>query len=199
VVRIHDRPCPMIRLASAATVATVMLSLGCSSTTPPSAPASKPDTDAARRFRAFPLYWLGPRFEKWDLATILGLEHEAHVVTLIYGTCTPKGGGEPSCSPPLDIQISRLCAHLVVIAADPIWRKRTVRSAPVGRNPDGAPVLFTSRAQVKVYRGEGSDPGLPLRALHALRSLNAVPPVVGDGDPFPGPAPEVLAGARRCR
>jgi hypothetical protein len=30
---------------------------------------------------------------------------------------------------------------------------------------DSAPVMFTSRAQVKVYRGDGSDLKLPLLAL----------------------------------
>jgi hypothetical protein len=30
---------------------------------------------------------------------------------------------------------------------------------------DSAPVMFTSGAQVKIYRGDGSDLKLPLRAL----------------------------------
>jgi hypothetical protein len=59
-------------------------------------------------------------------------------------------------------------------------------------------VLFTSRVQVKVYRGQGSDPGLPMRALRALRSANAVEPVIDAGDPIP-PAPRaVLAGTAPC-
>jgi hypothetical protein len=51
------------------------------------------------------------------------------------------------------------------------WKRREVRGAPVG-TIDDAPVLFTDRVQVEVYRGQGSDPGLPLRALRALRSVN---------------------------
>jgi hypothetical protein len=54
----------------------------------------------------------------------------------------------------------------------PVWKRRRVRGAPVGTNPDGTPVLFTLRIQVKVYRGEGSDAGLPLRVLRgSARSI----------------------------
>ena len=153
------------------------------------------DIDAARQFDGYPLYWLGDRFERWDL------EHvevsPTSFSTFVYGRCTPHGADEPSCSPPLQVQIQPLCAHLEVVARAPIWLHRRVRGAPVGRI-DGAPVLFTSRAQVKVYRGEGSDAGAPLRALRALRSINEVQPVIRPHGPIPGPAPGVLAGTRAC-
>jgi hypothetical protein len=66
--------------------------------------------------------------------------------------------------PPLQIQVSPHCLNLDAVARARIWRERRVRNAPVG-TIDSAPVLFASGAQVKVYRGEGSDPGLPMRAL----------------------------------
>ena len=60
------------------------------------------------------------------------------------------------------------------------------------------PVLFTDRVQVKVYRGQDSDPGLPMRALRALQSVNTVEPVVDADDPI-SPAPRtVLSGAAPC-
>lgn len=92
---------------------------------------------------------------------------------------------------------SPLCTHLDVVAGAPIWKRRSIRGAPVG-TIDSAPVLFSRRVQVKIYRGEGSDPGLPWRALNALRSANDVAPVIGPTDPIPAPAPGVLAGTRAC-
>lgn len=159
---------------------------------------SSPDTRAAKRFRAFPLYWLGPRFEEWRLTAIDGLDPRESIVTFVYGTCTPHDGDEPSCTPPLQIQVSPLCRNLRAVARAPIWRRRRIRGAPVG-TIDGAPVLFTSAAQVKVYRGEGSQPGDALRALAALRSINSVPPVIDADARLPSPPGRVLTGERPCK
>lgn len=116
---------------------------------------------------------------------------------LIYGDCEPSGGTEPSCTPPLEGQVFPLCQHLDVVARDPIWRQRRVRGAPVG-TIDSAPVLFTQSAQVKVYEGEDADRGAALRALHALRSLNDVPPMIGPRDQIPAPANAILTQDRQC-
>lgn len=106
-------------------------------------------------------------------------------------------GTDGGCSPPLQIQIQPLCIHLEAVASAPIWMQRQIRGAPVGAS-DSAPVLFTNRVQVKVYRGQGSDPGLPARAIRALHSTNDVEPVLDADDPFP-PAPRaVLSGAVPC-
>ncbi len=75
--------------------------------------------------------------------------------------------------------------------------RREVRGAPVG-TIDGAPVLFTNRVQVKVYRGQGSDPGLPMRALQALHSVNAVEPIIDSDDPIPSASRAVLSGTAPC-
>jgi hypothetical protein len=179
-----------------------VLTAGCSGSNVPShiekalrnVPA---DVDKGRRFMAFPLYWVGERFERWDLTVVDGLDYPSPIVTFIYGDCTPHGQEQPSCSPPLQIQVSSLCSHLAVVARAPIWKSRQIRGAPVG-TIDGAPVLFTAGAQVKVYRGEGSDPRLPLRALHALRSLNRVPPLVRETGLIPAPSAAVLAGSAAC-
>jgi hypothetical protein len=156
------------------------------------------DLDKAKRFHAYPLYWVGEHFEKWKLDTILGLDGRSEFVTLVYGTCKPHGGEQPSCAPPLQIQVSPLCQKPGVVSASPAWKRQRIRGAPVGRNPDGAPVLLSRGAQVKVYRGEGTDRDVSLRVLRALRSLNRAPPVITDKSRIPPPARGVLAGTSNC-
>ena len=154
-----------------------------------------PDLDAARRFERYPLYWVGDRFEQWDLVHVeIG---PGAFTTFVYGTCRIEGGTDGGCPPPLQIQVQPLCTQLASVAEAPIWRRRRVRGAPVG-TIDSAPVLFTNRVQVKVYRGQGSDPRLAMRALRALRSANAVEPVIDADDPIPPPPRAVLAGAAPC-
>jgi hypothetical protein len=154
-----------------------------------------PDVGAARKFDRHPLYWVGERFEQWDLEHV-DVGH-GEFATFSYGTCELPVPADGGCAVPLQIQIQPLCAHLDVVARAPIWKRREVRGAPVG-TIDSAPVLFTNRVQVKVYRGQGSDPGLPMRALRALHSANDIEPVIEADDPIP-PAPRaVLAGTAEC-
>lgn len=162
----------------------------------------EPDLESVRAFDDFPLYWVGERFEKWELER--ADTGNPQLVTFSYGTCEiedPDGlfgfeGG--SCSPPIQIQIQPLCAHLEAVARAPIWKRRRIRGAPVG-SIDSAPVLFTDRVQVKVYRGQGTDPGVQLRVLRALSSANSVSPVVDRRDPIP-PAPRAVLERRQvCR
>jgi hypothetical protein len=183
-------------------VACVALVLGASACNESAVVGPPPDTAPAQTFKAYPLYWVGERFEKWDLVHIDVAPRG--ITTFIYGTCKvddpdgffgPEGG---SCSPPLAIQIQPLCAHLDVVARAPVWKRRGIRGAPVG-TIDSAPVMFTRGTQVKVYRGQGTDRGLPMRALRALRSINTVRPVIGPRGRIPAPAPGVLDGRRPCR
>jgi len=154
-----------------------------------------PDIDAARTFDRYPLYWVGEHFEEWDLEHVE--VRPDGFTTFSYGTCEVEFGEEGGCPVPLQIQVQPLCAYLEFVARAPIWKRREVRGAPVG-TIDSAPVLFTNRVQVKVYRGQGSDPGLPMRALRALRSVNSVEPVIDADDAIP-PAPRaVLSGAAPC-
>jgi hypothetical protein len=57
------------------------------------------DITRAEQFASFPLYWVGPRFEKWDLSTIQGLDRPREFVSFIYGTCTQRGAEQPGCAP----------------------------------------------------------------------------------------------------
>jgi hypothetical protein len=161
------------------------------------------DIAAARAFRGFPLYWVGERFEGLDLRYV-DVPGRYGFATLVYGDCEaedpdgllgPEGG---SCTPPLQLQIAPLCFHLDALARAQTWKRRSVRGAPVGSNPDGAPILFTRGAQIKVYRGDGSTAGLGFRALGAIRSLNSVPPVIAPTGAIPGPDPRVLEGSVAC-
>ena len=151
------------------------------------------DRGDARRFDAYPLYSVGETFEQWDLEFVA--VQPSGFATFIYGACEARS--DQGCAPPLQIQIQPLCTRLDAVASAPVWRRRAVRGAPVG-TIDGAPVLFASRIQVKVYAGRGADAALPMRALRALRSVNDVEPI-DDDDPIP-PAPrEVLEGSAPCR
>jgi len=116
---------------------------------------------------------------------VLGLDGTRTFVTFVYGDCEPSGGDEPSCVPPLQIQVSPLCGHLEAVTAS----RRKIRGAVVGFNRDGAPVLLTARAQVKVYTGEGANAHAALEALERLRSANRVPPVVRASDRLPAAVP----------
>lgn len=144
------------------------------------------DTRSAENFRAYPVYWVGKRFENLDIRHI----DVKNIAFLIYGECDP--GPHEGCAPPLEIQVSPLCSHIEIFARGRIQRR--IRGAPVGNGPDGAPVLFTNRVQVKVY----AEAGLAARAMRALRSINQVEPVLDAQDPIP-PAPlGVVEGRRPC-
>jgi hypothetical protein len=155
---------------------------------------SNADLEAAREFDDYPLLWAGEEFEGLPVTHV---ELGPGGATFIYGDCEPKGDDEPSCTTPLQLQVFPLCANLAAVARAPIWKRRSIRGAPVG-TIDSAPVLFSRRVQVKAYRGEGSDPGLAWRALVALRSANQIPPIVDSTGPIPAPDAAVLAGTRPC-
>jgi hypothetical protein len=140
------------------------------------------DIAKARKFDRFPLYWVGERFERWELTHIDGLDYRSPIIGFMYGKCTPHDGEQPSCTPPFQIQVSAFCD-----GAPNIGNGRRVRGAPVGAI-GGAPVLFTRGAQIKVYRGEGSYRGLEMKVLRSLRSINRVPPVVTSTARFPRPS-----------
>jgi hypothetical protein len=158
---------------------------------------SSDDVEAAKKFDAFPLYWVGERFEQWDLTAIDGLDYPSEIISFIYGDCTPRGGEQPSCTPPFQIQVSPTCARRSDGARTPTRGPRRIRGAPVGVI-DGAPVLLSRGAQIKVYRGEGSDRGVGIRVLHALRSINDVPPVISSTDRIPAARSEAPDGTASC-
>jgi hypothetical protein len=150
------------------------------------------DLEKARSFDAYPLYWVGEEFEGLKLTNVATGGVGA---SFTYGTCEITG--DHGCAAPLQIQVFPLCFHSSLVSPDGIWTRRQIRGAPVGA-ADGAPLMFTRHIEIKVYRGQGSDPGLPLRALHALRSFNDVPPRIGPSGAIPPPQPGVLEGEAPC-
>lgn len=157
---------------------------------------TKADIEAVKAYDDSPLLWAGEEFEGLPV-THVELRGKGSFATFIYGDCEPKGEDEPSCTPPLELQVFPLCENLAAVARAPIWKRRSIRGAPVG-TIDSAPVLFSRSVQVKAYRGEGSDRGLAWRALVALRSANKVPPIVESTGPIPAPPEGVLEGTRAC-
>jgi hypothetical protein len=155
------------------------------------------DIDAAAEYDGSPIYWLTEEFEGHELEHIGGLDDEATAIVLTYGTCDPGGGSDGGCVAPLQLQTSPLCDQLDVATLNPIWRTREVRGAPVG-SLDSAPVLFTRTTQVKVYRGQGTDRGMPMRALELLHSLNDAEPFIAALGPIPPPPDGVLEGDVPC-
>jgi len=169
------------------------LTAGCARGAGPTVWQSDFTPESIKRFDDFPLYWTGTRFRDWPLLTIDGPE-PGGFITFLYGTgtCTPRGGDEGGCDMPgMQIQVQAICDHLAIVTGDPIWRRRRIRSARVGRI-DNAPVLFARHAQIKVYADS------PALALQVLRELRSVTPGVDREDPMPALPDAVLRGDRPC-
>ena len=153
---------------------------GCSgSTQTVTVPKQDPDVDAARQFTAYPLYWVGERFEGVSLTQV---SIDKSNVTFIYGTCTLTLPADGGCGPTLQIQIWPRCIELA--AAESGLR---IRGAPLNYSYGGDPLLNTNRVEVRVFTGEGSTWGMKFRALRALRSANKVAPIIDADDPIPAP------------
>ena len=97
-----------------------------------------PDIDAARTFTGYPLYWVGERFEEWDLEYVE--VRPDGFSTFSYGTCELDFGQDHGCAVPLQLQIQPLCAHLEFVARNPIWKRRDARTGGVGKaSPPAGP------------------------------------------------------------
>ena len=83
----------------ASLVAAMLAAAGCTRTVG----EADPDIDAARNFDRHPLYWVGERFEGWDLEHV---NVGTAVAGFSYGTCEIQGT-EGACPVPLQIQTSR--------------------------------------------------------------------------------------------
>jgi hypothetical protein len=154
-------------LAGAAAVALVALCGGCAFEARP------PDVEGAKAFDKHPLYWLGERFEQWELTSITGLDFDSNHISFGYGSCEPPRG-EGGCTVPVSVQVSALCHPKS--GADSL----TLGDARTRTNPDGAPIVEAERVDVKIY---AHDPAVAQRAIEALRLLNRVPPSVAPDPP----------------
>jgi hypothetical protein len=157
-----------------------------------------PDIEAARRFDRYPLYWIGERFEGWDLERIevdaVGSDprgRRRRFAFFSYGTCELQVPADGGCGVTLTIRIEPHCERLAEVASG-----RTIRGAPLNFSYSSDPILYTDRVRITVFTGQGSTRDMDLRALRALRSVNDVPPVLDVNDPIPRPRPEP---GRPCR
>ena len=69
------------------------------------------------------MYWLGDEFEGRPLTSVTA-EDWSTAAVLVYGTCEPSGGFEPSCAPPVQVQVFPLCFHLDAVALPSQERRR---------------------------------------------------------------------------
>jgi hypothetical protein len=147
------------------------------------------------RYQRFPVYWVGMRFRRWPLIDIQPPADRNDFMTLTYGDCRPVGGDEPSCVPPIAIQLFPVCDNLSSVSTGGARGTASIRGAPVG-GIDNAPVLITRRVQVKVY---APSLAIALAVLHRLRSANRVAPVIGVHGRIPTVPLSVFDGNAPCR
>jgi hypothetical protein len=144
------------------------------------------DTDAvseAKRFQGFTLYYLGDSFHGLRL-THAGGPGRAGLRTWssIYGTCTPSGGSEPSCAPPLEIQNWSICDRFAAIYPGRTPHTVTARGAetlPAGGGLD----VYTGRTTVVIFGGDQRSVLKSLRRVADDRRPHVLPaPVPGSID-----------------
>jgi hypothetical protein len=141
----------------------------------------------ARHFQAFPLYWVGERFDDLPLkafvrtqqpasaaARAAGLDEPVNDVTLIYGTCDATG--DSGCNPPLEIQISAECRgnfagdHLTPGPGPPLTHLQVagVPAVTIGIGGDHLELL-SGRVTISIF----GQHRLALRVAAALQPANA--------------------------
>lgn len=144
----------------------------------------------ARRFRPFPIMWVGERFAGLPLTAI---HRGPGTVTFAYGAC-PIGSSAQGCRLPLQIQTSRMCRIRDGRASTPpLVDRRTVRGVLSGSRGGGL-VLLSGRQEIRVF----ASGGLGGFALDALRAANGGRyPAYGLGR-LPAPPPFPARGRIPC-
>lgn len=151
----------------------------------------------ARTYRGFPLYSAGMKVGNLPLTAVdRGAEHFGESVTFIYGTCEGSGD-EPSCSPPLQIQVTSLCNRLpkdlgIHRVSPTRLRGAVTGAAEAGADNGGDLSIYVRGATITIY---GGSHGLDLRAVRALRGANRLARGVKAGEPLPAASRQEIAGA----
>lgn len=125
----------------------------------------------------YPLVFLGEEFEglplvwchrKQTSGTSYGIPPTDQVI-FVYGTCTPTGGDEASCLPPLQVHVYPPCQEL---AFDPgTTRTTSIRWTDTFILTNGNPYVLTSTYHAKISAGRG---GRAIHAVGGLRGANAL-------------------------
>ncbi|MGH2963971.1 MAG: hypothetical protein ACRDMH_01135 [Solirubrobacterales bacterium] len=151
--------------------------------------AADRELDRARSFDHYTLYYLGNSFRGLRLTDVLARPEFGHETwDFIYGNCTPTGGEQPSCPPPLDIQNWSVCARFAAI-----YPGRTPKTSPVGGAetlPAGGGLdVYTGRTTVVIFGGGTTA------VIHSLRRVSDdIKP-----DTLPEPVSGSLGGHLPCQ
>jgi hypothetical protein len=174
---------------------------GVGSTAPSHGPAA--GLTKVRRFQEYPLFWLGPTYGGLKLTgvdsgrvDVPSADHtriirtHSHTVTFLYGTCTPGGGDEQSCPPPLQVQNWPSCGRNAALYGLHLPLRLHVRGVPAMRF-GGRLEIWTGTSDVVIFFADAA------RAAAALRSVGGAPHI-GPGQRLPQPAPGAIGGRLRC-
>lgn len=123
-------------------------------------------------FDRFPLYWLGPSFEGYNLVTV---QDSGWGVYFIYGDCGPA-----PCSPPVSVLVQDACGFPLQ-PAGAAGNLRALPGGAVSAAPGEGTMVWTGRAalQVRALTGE--------QVTSALAALQPVPGGRPPGPPAPDP------------
>jgi hypothetical protein len=146
----------------------------------------------ARSFTDYPLYYLGGSFQDLPM-TFAGLgpgsgTRERRAWDFVYGDCTPSGGDEASCRPPLDVQNWSICRRFPALYSGSTPETSPMRGAqtlPAGGGLD----VYTGHTTVVIF------------GRHKSAVLRSLKPLNGDAAPgaLPPPAPGSLEGKLPCQ
>jgi hypothetical protein len=155
-----------------------------------------PTLSEVEKFDAYPLYYAGGEIAGNKLDDISGEDNwqrnpdqQSVGFTFFYGTCELEGGDHPSCSPPIQIQVSSICdRHLGLYRGRP--EVFDLRGAKASANGGGLEI-FTDRTAVVIF-GERK---LFKPAIQQLRRLGQDTPP----SRLPPPVPGALRGKLPCQ
>ncbi|HEX7244072.1 MAG TPA: hypothetical protein VF245_00730 [Solirubrobacterales bacterium] len=155
-----------------------------------------PTLSEVEKFDAYPLYYAGGEIAGNELDDISGEDswqrnpdQRSVGFTFFYGTCELEGGDRPSCSPPIQIQVSSICdRHLGLYKGRP--EVSDLRGAKASANGGGLEI-FTGRTTVVIF-GEHK---LFRPAIQQLRRLGQDTPP----SRLPPPVPGALRGKLPCQ
>jgi hypothetical protein len=152
----------------------------------PRTTASPPVTtvDDMRKFKEFPVYWLGESFQGLALERVARMDYEGafpgkpynhpwHEVRFIYGTCTASPG-QSSCPVPLSIAVRPYCEVPPEIVAG-VWTGslEEIRGALVHRMGRSQMQVWTTNVSISINT---TEEGLLDEAVQNLVRLNGDKP-----------------------
>jgi hypothetical protein len=156
-----------------AAVCTAALAGGCATGHP--APISASALTEARTFPYFPIYWVGPNFGGYPLATVDGQKGYISSIgdSVYYGDCVHSKGAAGGGGCPLPLQVTTVIYRLHSNVALGAQHDIVIRGVPAAIYDEGRSIeLYSGRAAIDVF----SD-----TVEHALLAANELLPVNAPG------------------